>query len=371
MNVKNKSFLIFLLLLLMIPLAAGAESEQEWVESATHRTTRDTTIYEWKRITTVATSGDMAYNEYTDIFTPDGMIPAGTYIIVTSSEIEGKRDIIGYRNGKTYIGWIDQTAYTSVEITVRGSDGKLYRIPEAAYQNYEAIKRRYGDVYDEDTLRIIAEAERVWGKSDSASAGMSSTFALTYTDESDEPYRVELVTLGSAYSVVLLDNEECTVPTVRLSWNADTDETQRIAAIDAKRTGKATMRSKSGGKGSVIKKVDTNQLALVLSVKGKYARIRVEGKEGYVLTSALAFLPVINVEDEEAAALQTGFLSYKGNVKSRQAINARSSGTRNARVVTEMRSGTPVVIFGIEDGWAEIEADGYRVFVLTEYLTIE
>ena len=380
------TILCFALLLCMLPVLGSAMDAEEWnltcLYSSTGSTVYDLSIKEVED-GGVATTTDLTY-----IFTPVGSVGAGAAVKPTGEKSGGKVEI-AYWSGSVRYGYVDAGSYHSDSISIT-ANGKTYAIPKRATSSEammsKSIALRYSGADVEAVLDAYYRGDQ--GSDDDASDesgegsgnGSSSTkktasdrmnpvFRLVGEDGSEQV--VSLVTLGLVDSEVKLNGEVITVKTSDLTWDHDVDdENKLLAVIDAKRTGEATMHAKAKAKSDVLKKCDTNRVVVVLRLGKGYTRILYDGVEGFVLTDALTFYPVGGVKEKDEAPVP-GWVSYKGNVKSRQKINIRQSGKNGSRIVDEFKAGTPVWVFGIDGKWAEVEVGGYRAFILKEHITLD
>lgn len=373
----KKCLLGFLLFVLMMAAAtAGAVSLVEWNQNCYSKVQGETTLYDC-----YADEGDPAApTDITYTFESFGTLAAGSYVNVLGSAIDGKREISYWDNGKQY-AWVNASSIVSASVTVTASDGKKYTIPEACWQNPDAIRAVFCDKYSGDVIEAIIDgmlngnAPAGGGTGGSALPASLGSVSFTWVDESGEEQPVAMKRLGLVNSVIVLKKEQLTVPTSELRWEADVRPEQAMAVIKAPKSGTATLRNKASSRGKGITKCKTNRIVLVLSSGKNYSKIYYDGMVGYVLTSALKLYPVGGVAEAkdggEPVTLQTGWISFRGKLKSRNTINIRMNGKNGSRILGDYIAGTPIVIFGQDDKWTEIEVDGYRAFILTEYVTLD
>lgn len=383
-----KRFLTWICLLALLcaaPVLGSAMDLEEWdltcLYASTGGTVYDLTIKEIADGTS-ATATDLTY-----VFTPIGSIGAGRAVKPTG-EAEGDKVEIAYYDGGVRYGYMDAGSYQSAYITVNAG-GKSYKIPHRATSSDSLLRKSIALRYSGADVEAVLAAyygggsEDDAGDSDGTTGGsgtggqkkatvsdrMNPTFKLMGEDGTEQV--VTMVTLGLVDSEVKLNGETVTVKTADLTWDHDVDdENKRLAIIDAKRTGEATMHAKSKAKSDVLKKCDTNRVVAVLRLGKVYSRVLYDGVEGFVMTDALDFYPVGGVKAGGEAPVP-GWVSYKGRTNSKQTINIRQSGKNGSRIIDEFRAGTPVWVFSIDGKWAEIEVGGYRAFILREYVTLD
>lgn len=377
---------LLMAMLCMIPVLGQAMDQEEWDLTCLY-TSSGGTVYD---LTVEETSSDSASATdigYTYIFTPVGSLASGSAVKPTGEKEDGKVEVAYYDGGVRY-GYMEAGSYASAYITVTAG-GKAYKIPSCATKSDAMLRKsialRYSGADVEAVLEVYYGGGSGEGKDEDSSSNngggnggatvkasnqMNPIFIMK--DEDGTEKTVALIQLGLMDSQVKVDGETITVRTSELSWEHDVkDENKLLAVINAKRTGQVTMHAKSKAKSAVLKKIDTNRIVLVLRIGKSYTRILCDGVEGFVLTDALDFYPVGGVKDENAAMPVPGWVSYKGKVNSKQSVNIRQNGQNGSRIIEEIRAGTPVWVFQQEGKWSEIEVDGYRAFILSEYITLD
>ena len=112
--------LLLAALFIVAPLSAMALTESDWNKGCRFKTNTEVTLY------TRSTDGKV------NTFDPFGTLPAGSYISVVSTEIDGKRQISYFSDGATAYAWIDvdtwEWAVYHLEL-----DGTHYYLPELAW----------------------------------------------------------------------------------------------------------------------------------------------------------------------------------------------------------------------------------------------
>lgn len=177
--------------------------------------------------------------------------------------------------------------------------------------------------------------------------------------------QVTVLSLGSVVSAVVADGEKKEVPTRELSWETTAEEGRRLAVINAPKSGSASLRRKASSKSAVLEKCRTGSIVAVLALTKKYAKINYQGAVGYVSKSALTFL----TPSAEAGLFAT--IAYKGNVKSHNTVKVRMTGSSKSRILGEYPCGTRVTVLLAEEKWTQIEVDGRRCAILTEFLLMD
>lgn len=203
--------------------------------------------------------------------------------------------------------------------------------------------------------------------------GPGPTFApggildVTISNEDGTEQAVTLLAAGTLYSKVSVGRQSSIIPTSDLHYEIDPSVTadKRYAAINAKRIGYATMHTKASAKSDVIGRCTTNRIALVLSIGKTYAKVWCEGNVGYIKCSSLTYLSAA-----ASGETQPALMSYNGRFNRRNTINIRQNGKNTSRIIAEIPCGTALTVFGEnEDGWTEIEVNGWRAWVQSQYVT--
>lgn len=176
---------------------------------------------------------------------------------------------------------------------------------------------------------------------------------------------VSLTRLGVATSTIVYNGEEKEVLTSELTFAQDVPEGKEIAIIYAPNTGKCSLRSKASESAKAIKQCKAGTVVSVLEYGGKFCMINYDGQVGYVLTRCLQFC------DSKAEPIGTGVLTYNGKATGRTTINIRNDADGDAAKISEWKTGTEVTVFGLADGWYEIESNGVHGYVMEKFLTIK
>lgn len=382
------------LLLVCLPLAALAADSEYLYEMRSSQT-----VYELRWV-----DGDSvwSYNpdETRDVFTNAdqtcmvavGSISAGTPVNVTGSHpLDSNYAEIVYDAGSgARVGYVAAGSTAANYFVLSFGDDSAYgsyRVPNGLRGDVHAIQTylvtqeyAYGVTTDEIRAALAAlspeETERPEGGTSGSSSGThqgswatavpKETVKVTYGEEI-----VSLETLGLYQSVIRVGEERQTVLTSELSWTPTAEEEHALAVIYAPRTGAATMHSKSGGKGDVLKKCKNGRVVLVTEWGKNYCKILYNGEVGYVLTDALTLYPH-DWADTGKAAPQLGTLSYNGRTSGKATVNVRSSGDGKGRILDEWVIGEPLVVYGeTEKGWCEVDIDGTHGYVQSKYVTMD
>lgn len=356
-----------LLVISMLPVVAFAQTQEEWNLSCRWKTSGTTTVYALGK-----------ENEVQET------IPANTYVRIYDSvgDMKKIRYMIGGRTGS---GLVDGSALVKCTSSVRGSSGyaegvheldpdhdkilqssEVITIAESVLQN--GTTDYSGLTFSNPDSPSAQAAQATAGRSTST---VSSQRSSETTDDGHENtsvidgnVQITLEQLGSTTSRVIYNGTTTEVATSELVFSSDVSDDKRIAVVYAPNTGKASLRKKASTSADVLKKCKAGTIVAVLEYGKKFCKINYNGSTGYILTSCLQFIS----PDEQPTS--TGTLTYKGKATGSTTINVRNDADGDSAKISEWRTGTEVLIFGYEDGWYEIEANGMRGFVMADFITI-
>ena len=343
--------LLILICLLMLPVFASAETQQEFELNCSRKTAAATVVYN-----TISADRYVIDN-----------IPAGTYVQYGGTAHDGWAGIIYMKDGVKKRGWI-QGKLVSCYSVIRKSDGFAYNIHEND-PDYEAkIKEgalefditKYSDEKAYYLYRAGAGPEPE--RKDGSNVVKSQNASQTDTQASNSGTSVGIVELGRTSSKIQYQGKTVSVSTSDLTFSENVPENKKLATIYAPRTGKASLRQTASSKGTLLKNCKAGTIVSVLAIGNGYTRINYKGTVGYIKTACLKFYG-----DSESTA--QGVLSYKGNTGGGTTVNVRNTPKGDSAKVAEWRTGTEVTILSHTNGWYEIEAKGIHGYVMDEFLT--
>lgn len=170
---------------------------------------------------------------------------------------------------------------------------------------------------------------------------------------------LELLTLGRSWSKVSSAGKEGWVPTLALSFAFGAKQ-PNLAIVTAP-LGKLTLRAQMSTKAKALGTLHSGRAVLLLAKGKTFSLVRHEGKEGYALTAHLK-----EVAPRAELGIYTQVISV---VTTREAnVRLRADAARNAPVYTSVKSGLYVVVLGTEEGWAQVEYEGYHGYMMADYL---
>ena len=347
--------LLILTCLLILPVFATAETQQEFELKCNKKTATAATVYSFLN-SPLNAEGDVI-----------GYIPASTYVILGGTGSDNWKYITYMVNGSKKSGWA-QVKLIDCFSVIRKSDGFAYNIHEND-PNYEAkIKEgvlefdvtKYSDerAYYRYRGGLGPEPER----KDGSNAAQSQNSSQTDTQANNSGTSVGIVELGRTSSKIQYQGKTVSVSTSDLTFSENVPENKKLATIYAPRTGKASLRQTASSKGTLLKNCKAGTIVSVLAIGNGYTRINYKGTVGYIKTACLKFYG-----DSESTA--QGVLSYKGNTGGGTTVNVRNTPKGDSAKVAEWRTGTEVTILSHENGWYEIEANGMHGYVMEKFVT--
>ena len=116
--------------------------------------------------------------------------------------------------------------------------------------------------------------------------------AALYDEETADgsPLAVDVVQLGVVTSIILLNEQRQEVETALLTFGEEIPEDQKLGYVHAPRTGQAGLRETPAKDGKVITQLKAGQLVAVLALEEDYARVNVQGTEGWLRLDCLKYL---------------------------------------------------------------------------------
>ncbi|WP_339200978.1 SH3 domain-containing protein [Peribacillus sp. FSL P2-0133] len=130
-------------------------------------------------------------------------------------------------------------------------------------------------------------------------------------------------------------------------------------------TGSLNMRKSGVDSASIVAKLTRGTQVTVYSESKGWAKIKANGKEGYVSTK---YLSATKPGTVTKAAVTVKTTTKYVNV-STGSLNMRKSGKATASVVAILSKGTKVTVYSEANGWAKIKANGKDGYVSAKYLS--
>lgn len=115
----------------------------------------------------------------------------------------------------------------------------------------------------------------------------------------------------------------------------------------------------------VIAKMANGTEVMVYSEEDGWAKVEVDGKEGYVKADYLADTPVgYEVQKKATAEAVTKYV----NVNEGSNLNLREGASTDTAIIGKLPKGTSVTVLHEKDGWAKVRVNGKEGYVSTDYL---
>jgi beta-N-acetylglucosaminidase/uncharacterized protein YgiM (DUF1202 family) len=130
-------------------------------------------------------------------------------------------------------------------------------------------------------------------------------------------------------------------------------------------TGSLNIRKSGSDSASIVAKLTRGTQVTVYSESKGWAKVKANGKEGYVSTKYLS--------SKKPGAVKKAAATVKTTTKyvnvSTGSLNMRKSGSDSASLVAKLTRGIQVTVYSESKGWAKIKANGKDGYVSTKYLS--
>ena len=420
---KKTLSLMLAALFILAPLNAMAMTESEWNKTCRFKTTAEVVLY--------TRSTDGSVNNF-DAF---GTLPAGSYISVVSTEIDGKRQISYFSDGATAYAWIDvdtwEWAVYHLEL-----DGTHYYLPELAWaeRDENAIREYMRYYYSNAQIEAVLKAMAAAGPAETiapAAATVPPTPAPAATEvpaQADEPVpettpepetapepAPEVTEAPTAVPVAIPTaipslTAVGTAPAARegieyLDVTFAVDDTTGSAKLITLGTVNSVIAIGSTAYSIATADIDweTNasegkRIAVVNNVVLSSYYLRKRGdSNGQRLANVPAGAVLAVLDDSNGNnytrvcfngltgyiatsllsftdgedALATGVLSYEGATFGNRSVVLWSASSLLSRDVGKWPIGTIVSVLEYNDNWVRVEVDGYQGWVRREFVTFD
>ncbi|WP_338470731.1 SH3 domain-containing protein [Niallia sp. XMNu-256] len=134
-------------------------------------------------------------------------------------------------------------------------------------------------------------------------------------------------------------------------------------------SGRLNMRASASTNATILAKLTNGTEVNVQSISNGWAKIRVNGKTGYVSTSYITEIKPSHSSKTTAPAPKRVEATTKYvNVSRDTNLNLRASATTSSSVVAKLPSGTQVTVYSEHYGWSKVAANGKEGYASTNYL---
>lgn len=376
-----------LLVCMLLPVMAQADSLYEWNRSCRRKTICETKVYsggDTNRVIAI-----LPANTYVKPgFGTDEWLPIN-YMTASGQRGSGlaKPECIGYA-----VVW-----FTDANGDRRGMQElqyyEMYGNKPAPGATMDEVRPGYSDYTQIDPNGSASESEDKLesnGKTEStdkttsnttssskptssgSTSKKSSTKKTTTTTTSSpntdvlwQGSEVTVKTWGFHSSVIVVDGEEQIVPTHELTFSEKVDAAKRVAYIHAPRTGRCYLRAKASDKGDILDKCPAGTVVQVIKYGKNNCQIVFEGQVGYVQTACLKFA------NPKVEPMCTWQLSYNGKMTGNAQVPIRNDKSNDSASVMKLRSGTEVTVFAKSGNWYEVEYEGMHGFVHKNFLIMD
>lgn len=117
---------------------------------------------------------------------------------------------------------------------------------------------------------------------------------------------------------------------------------------------------------SVLAKIDNGSEVVVYDEVDGWAKVMVDGQEGYVRAAFLVDVPSGQID--LTLAVPEPEIRYV-NVKEGSNLNLREGASTETAIIGKLPRGTAVTVYSEQDGWAKVNVNGKEGYVCTDYLT--
>jgi mannosyl-glycoprotein endo-beta-N-acetylglucosaminidase len=142
--------------------------------------------------------------------------------------------------------------------------------------------------------------------------------------------------------------------------------TKKVVNVGASST--LNLRKGPSTSSTVLEKLKNGTEVEVYSESKGWAKVKFNGKEGYVSSGYLSTTKVSSTPVNEIPDKQTTINKYV-NVNLGSTLNMRKSASLNASILIKLARGVKVIVHSEAKGWAKIEAYGQTGYVQAHYLS--
>jgi beta-N-acetylglucosaminidase/uncharacterized protein YgiM (DUF1202 family) len=131
-------------------------------------------------------------------------------------------------------------------------------------------------------------------------------------------------------------------------------------------SGSLNLRKSATTSADIVTTIKKGTAVTVYSEENGWAKIKANGKEGYVSSKYL--ISDKSKTDSDIPALTEKTITKYVNV-SNGSLNVRKSATTSAGIVATIKKGTAVTVYSEDNGWSMVKVNGKEGYVSTQYLT--
>ncbi|MEK5054468.1 SH3 domain-containing protein [Niallia sp. FSL K6-0212] len=128
------------------------------------------------------------------------------------------------------------------------------------------------------------------------------------------------------------------------------------------------VRESASTKANVVTKLKNNTKVEVVSDSNGWAKIKVNGINGYVSSQYIKAVQSEEKKTANSSNKQQKVTKYV-NVNTGSSLNLRNSPSNSASIIVKLAKDVPVTVYSESNGWSKVEAYGKQGYVATQYLT--
>ncbi|MGG4266231.1 SH3 domain-containing protein [Peribacillus simplex] len=130
-------------------------------------------------------------------------------------------------------------------------------------------------------------------------------------------------------------------------------------------SGSLNMRKSGSESASIVATLSKGTQVTVYSESNGWAKIKANGKDGYVSTKYLSTTkPGTETNPTTPEKTTTKYVNVSSG-----SLNMRKSGSESASIVATLSKGTQVTVYSESNGWAKVKANGIEGYVSSKYLS--
>ena len=175
---------------------------------------------------------------------------------------------------------------------------------------------------------------------------------------------VQVKALGSVLTVVKSGSGEITVPSSWLIWDRTAPLDRHFAYIYYTKKTTVNMRLTEKPKSAIVGKAKVGRIVMVADVGEDHSKVIYGSSTGYLPNSVLRFLNPAEAEPQHA------LVSYQGQTTGKHKVNLRQSASKGSKALQSLTPGTAAVVLRHENGWYEVEVDGWHGYIQEAFLTV-
>ncbi|MEZ7794877.1 SH3 domain-containing protein, partial [Niallia circulans] len=139
----------------------------------------------------------------------------------------------------------------------------------------------------------------------------------------------------------------------------------KYVSIDPSST--LNVRESASTKANIVTKLKNNTKVEVISESNGWAKIKVNGINGYVSSQYIKAVQSEEKKTTNSSNKQQKVTKYV-NVDTGSSLNLRNSPSNSASIIVKLAKDVPVTVYSESNGWSKVEAYGKQGYVATQYL---